>query len=651
MRKFKLMGSLFAALCAAFSASATDGVTQFPYGVTLVKRFETNSVTVASLDQPALVDGQTPATDNLATVFMVNTPIQAIDVEDWELSTNQIGTAVQAAFTLLDDGGSLKWMGFADGQWVDLTGFSAVDGTYDVKIDFDYSLSFGSSSPSRIRYSIRAGGSDAAYTALTHGGEEWVVIGANKSSIERVSLYGFATTGAVGAESGVRPVAGQIDALVEDVGLNYETLKLSVKPSSSAWGVDMVKVVLTDSHGQVQEAQKAIASAEQGFVVLDLSSLVKPGESYTYDVKLVGDAGETPAERRSVALYSSDAWFYFNKSDAFVRATGENITIADGKFSVTDEDEEGTVTPDGKAGENVGIVVTTEVEISGVNADLENYDSDAPQFAVALGGTADAPVWKYCENGVWKSSANTDIPTTNGLYEGRATFDYATKTVRYEIRPKDEVSGFQVLADATLPNDKTELAAVAIKGGGNVSALEARRKLAQPPAVEPDADGPILLEGNATVDLARLNAGDHAVTSVDEGKKAHLSWTDSDGKYAVMSGNTLTVKAGETMNGVASSFDSYVLGLDAETETSRPAAVVVSNLSQDEKGIVVSVPNLVNVRADIGYAVKLRLEESTDGGKTWNPTGGDVDVDAQLTVPLFDSKNSGKLYRVNTVIK
>lgn len=650
MRKIKLMGSLFAVLCAAFSVFATDDVPQFSYGVTLTKRFETNSVTVASLDQPALVDGQTPATDNLATVFMVNTPIQAIDVEDWEFSTNQIGSAVQAAFTLLDDGGTLKWIGFAGGQWVDLTGFTPADGTYDVKIDFDYSLSVGSSNPARIRYSIRASGSDDAYTELTHGSETWVVIGTSKSSIERVSLYGFVTTGAVGAESGIRPVAGQIDALVEDVGLNYETLKLSVKPSSSAWGVDMVKVVLTDSHGQAQEAQKAIASAEQGFVVLDLSSLVKPGESYTYDVKLAGDAGETPAERRSVALYSSDAWFYFNKSDAFVRATDENITIADGKFSATDEDVEGTVTPDEEAGANVGIVVTTEVEISGVNADLEDYESDAPQFAVALGGTADAPVWKYCEGGVWKDSANTQIPTTNGLYEGRATFDYAAKTVRYEIRPKDAVSGFQVLVDAALPNDKTELAAVAIKGGGNVSALEARRKLAQPPAVEPAADGSILLDGNATVDLSRLDAGGHAVTCVD-GKKAHLSWTDSDGKYAVMSGNTLTVKAGETMNGVASSFDSYVLGLDAETETSRPAAVVVSNLSQDEKGIVVSVPNLVNVRADLGYAVKLRLEESTDGGKTWNPTGGDVDVDAQLTVPLFDSENSGKLYRVNTVIK
>ena len=650
MRKIKLMGSLFAVLCAAFSVFAADDVPQFSYGVTLTKRFETNSVTVASLEQPALVEGQTPGTDNLATVFMVSTPIQAIDVEDWEVSTNRIGSAVQAAFTLLDDGGTLKWMGFAGGQWVDLTGFTPADGTYDVKIDFDYSLSVGSANPARIRYSIRAGGSDAAYTALTHGGEEWVVIGANKSSIERVSLYGFATTGAVGAESGVRPVAGQIDALVEDVGLNYETLKLSVKPSSSAWGVDKVKVVLTDSHGQVQEAQKAIALAEQGSVVLDLSSLVKPGESYTYDVKLVGDAGETAAERRTVALYSSDAWFYFNKSDAFVRATDENITIADGKFSATDEDVEGTVTPDVGAGANVGIVVTTEVEISGVNADLEDYESDAPQFAVALGGTADAPVWKYCEGGVWKDSANTQIPTTNGLYEGRATFDYAAKKVRYEIRPKDEVSGFQLLADADLPNDKTELAAVAIKGGGNVSALEARLKLAQPPAVEPEADGSISLEGNAMVDLSRLDAGDHAVTSA-EGKNAHLKWTDSAGKYAVMSGNTLTVKAGETVNGVASSFDSYVLGLDAETETSRPAAVVVSNLSEDEKGIVVGVPNLVNVRTDLGYSVKLRLEESTDGGKTWTPVGDDVDVNADLTVPLFDSENSGKLYRVNTVIK
>lgn len=645
MRKF-MLGGLLAAVCTT-TAFAKD----FPYDASLMQRYSTNSATLASYDlvEVPAVNGGMMASENVAVITMENAAVTALDEDGWTESTNKL-TGIQAAFTLKsvsDDSDQCVWMGYTGGEWKEFTGVEATPSTYTIKIEIDYTLA----NP-MVRYSVGT-------TVMKQGTDEWVPLGKDAAKVNGVQLCGYGTTGAVEGKAGTRAAEGAV-AVTEDVSANYESIRLGVT-ATGTWGVDQVKVVVKDSTGAtIGTATQDLSKAVGGVNIIDLASElvvatgaqgIHPGETYTYDVSLTDSQSSRSTQAKlseAVDLFSSDVWFKFdNEKDEFVDATTTGIVIAEHKFSAADEEIEGTITPtEPKA--NIGTVVETTIDVSNVCTDLQNYTEDIPQFAVALGGTSAARVWKYCENGTWKDAVG-DLPTANGTYVGRATFDYTNHTVKYEIKGPGATAFQTLVAAAALPNGKAKLDAVGLLGGGTISAMQAKLKLVEPPEVKPKDDGSIELETNAEVDLNGLDEGDHTVTSKKPGKNCHLKWKDDKtggGKFAVMSDGKLTVMPGTPNNGLAS-YNSYVLGLDATDEDSKPAAVVVAGQDQSE-GIVVNVPNLTDNRAvELGHTIKLRLESKGENGN-WTLVS-EHDVTNKVTVPLF--ANPAMQYRVNTIIK
>lgn len=630
---------------------------EFPYVQTLTERYHTNETTLASyapVDVPKVAGGMQTG-ENVAVITMNSAVMTALDEDGWTECTNAL-TDIQAAFTLKsvsDDTGECEWMGYTGGAWQRFTGVTAEAGTYTVKIEIDYSLT-----DPKVRYTV-----GSTVMRLMSGGDGWVDLGKSAGKVENVQLCGYGTTGAVEGKAAARPAEGNV-SIVEDVSSNYKSIRLGVV-SADTWGVSKVNVVVKDSTGKQVGNALVQDISNDGTNYVDLASYVKPGETYTYEVKLTDDASSRTTEphvSQPVNLFSSDAWFQFTGT-AFTNATSAGITIANNKFFATDEEVEGAVTPDNAPKANLGTVVTTEIEVSNVCTELTNFTANIPQFAVALGGSNQSRVWKYCENGIWKSGP-AGLPTDNGTYVGRATFDYASHTVKYEIQ-KAGGEFHLLVAAAPLPNADTQLTKVGILGGGNVSGLVAVLKLAEPPPVSDDDitkpaggnDGKIKLHNNTEVGLDKLDAGSYVLES-DSGKSCHLKWKDADNKMGKVVNGKLEVRAANIRNGVSSSYDSYVLGLDAEVATDRPAAIVKPGASQmvDNKPVVpVYVPNLKQTKAvELGYTIKLVLEKKKNGS-AWEATGETQELDAngnpkpgqpEMAIPL-----DGGIYRVNTVIE
>lgn len=643
------VGSLMLAMCAA-NVFAAD----FPYGADWTPRHETNNVTLTSFASVSVpkVNGGMPSSDSVAEVLLDDAEFTALDDDGWVESTNELaqGSVPQAAFTLKEEGDTptYKWMGFTGGEWREFTGVTAEPGRWDVKIELDYSLSFGGGTP-KIRYLIRRGESTGDYTALTADGSQWVLIGnATPGHITDVQLSGYCTVAGVSAKSGARGVDGTVTKLA-DVSLSYSNLSVNVAVANT-WGATNLELVVKSAGGQTIGTKNVALDGSSSYDV-DLTEFVEAGKSYIYEANLSGGyngsalppkADESP---KSVDLFATIDWFGFANS-TFVRATTNNLVVEDGAFHVDDEEREGVVTPDPSPSGSISTEVTTTIDVVGVSGELPDFEPGTePQFAIALGGTDDARVWMYYNGNtkVWGDSQTAGLPTTNGVYVGRATFNYAGGAVTYEIRPADETSYATLVANCPLPSGTTKLDAVAISGGGSVSAMNAICKLVEPPA--PTVDGSTIeVATNAKLDLGDLSGSAYTIKqAVGSSVKGHLSWTDSNGKYATLAGETLTIRSGTPANGMQS-FHSYVLGLNPDVATDVPAAVVAS-LKVDDNGIAVKVPNVTPAEGS-GCTPKLQLQRRSSDGTTWE-TVSVHDIDAEVKIPLTDEYR----YRVNTIIQ
>ena len=431
----------------------------------------------------------------------------------------------------------------------------------------------------------------------------------------------------------------------EKVGLAYNRLDVGVTLATP--GATGVKVVLKDGQGATvatETAEFTDGAANVGF--RDLT----PGETYQYDVFLVGGESEVPPtdwETVSKDLFKSVDWFGF-ASGAFLKATPDaNIVVADEMYASKDN-ALGLVTPNAAPIEGERTVIEMQVEVDGAYAwnDLPSPVNNQISFGIVLkeGETADTPanrVWAYkLGSGNWTALPSSTAPVADGTYDLRAVFDYrAGHKVASCTLTADSVD-HELFSNVPLAADRMNR--VGVIGGNVVSQDVGFPCIISPTEVEPKGTE-IELDASAAVDLAKLTAGT-AYTVKDNGYA--LCWTDAGGRYATKIGNTLTAHEGVPANGLES-FTSHALGLDPTDELDKPAAVVKEGGMQAADGVTVHVPNVVRGNLpDAGVEVLFQRQKSTDGGKTWTDDGAAVSVGGDLKIP-FD----GNLYRVNTVLR
>lgn len=432
----------------------------------------------------------------------------------------------------------------------------------------------------------------------------------------------------------------------EKVGLAYNRLDVGVTLATP--GATGVKVVLMDGQGATvatETAEFTDGAANVGF--RDLT----PGETYQYDVFLVGGESEVPPtdwETVSKELFKSVDWFGF-ASGAFLKATPDaNIVVADEMYASSKDDVLGLVTPNAAPIEGERTVIEMQVEVAGAYAwnDLPALEGKQLSFGLVLkeGETADTPanrVWAYkLGAGNWTALPSSTAPVADGTYDLRAVLDYrAGHKVASCTLTADSVD-YELFSNVPLTADRMNRVGVI---GGSVACQNAAYPcIISPTEVEPKGTE-IELDASAAVDLAKLTAGT-AYTVKDNGYA--LCWTDAGGRYATKSGNTLTAHEGVPANGLES-FTSHALGLDPTDELDKPAAVVKEGGMQAADGVTVHVPNVVRGNLpDAGVEVLFQRQKSADGGKTWTDDGAAVSVGGDLKIP-FD----GNLYRVNTVLR
>lgn len=431
----------------------------------------------------------------------------------------------------------------------------------------------------------------------------------------------------------------------EKVGLAYNRLDVGVTLATP--GATGVKVVLMDGQGATvatETAEFTDGTANVGF--RDLT----PGETYQYDVFLVGGESEVPPtdwETVSKDLFKSVDWFGF-ASGAFLKATPDaNIVVADEMYASKDN-ALGLVTPNAAPIEGERTVIEMQVEVGGAYAwnDLPALEGKQLSFGIVLkeGETADTPanrVWAYkLGSGNWTALPASTAPVADGTYDLRAVLDYrAGHKVASCTLTADSVD-YELFSNVPLAADRMNR--VGVIGGNVVSQDVGFPCIISPTEVEPKGTE-IELDASAAVDLAKLTAGT-AYTVKDNGYA--LCWTDAGGRYATKSGNTLTAHEGVPANGLES-FTSHALGLDPTDELDKPVAVVKEGGMQAADGVTVHVPNVVRGNLpDAGVEVLFQRQKSTDGGKTWTDDGAAVSVGGDLKIP-FD----GNLYRVNTVLR
>ena len=621
---------------------------EFPYGVSESSLSTRHAIAAASVlpqEVPA-VGGGMPRTDSIATVFAEVVDFEAMDADN--LSTEaSFANPPQAALVMVYDyqKRGFGWMGYSAGRWVALAG-AATEGAWSVKMDIDYSLGSGNR---KIRYSVKSDGAQE-WTVLKPGGatSPWLAIGADAEKINGIRLDGAGEAGEVVAKSGERPLQGTVRP-TEDIGLNYDNLAIAVDVADS-WGVNGVEVTLRNVKGG--DAVVRTGELKNGSAVVDFAGNVEAGESYTYDIKLLGGYNGSSLEQASgsakgVDLFvGSDCWFGFDNGQ-FVSASTAGVSIKGGAFASTDATAKGTVTPTTESAEGSRTAIETVLSVAGAYAESD-LPLSVPQFALTVVRLENGQrTWMAWNGAGWSAVSASGISAENGDYAIKVDLDYVAKTVAYRVRIGDNYVSLKDANDrTTFPLTTKKLNNLAIIGG-NVRSLAASYKATGAlPATVDESKATIGLQANSTVDLAKLDKTQYAIENQATGKRFHLRWTDSVSNGATLDGAALKLIS-KPVNGLES-FDSYALGLDPTDELDKPAAVVKAGGLQSATGVTVHVPNVMKENLpDAGVEVLFQRQKSTNGGQTWTDDGAAVPVGGELTIPF----TQGTLYRVNTVLK
>ena len=285
----KKIAFLSIALLGATSFAATPTMT-FSYGADMTERHRTTESVklVGSYEVPKVDDGM-PTSDTVATTHFVLADMTEVPADDW-VSATACAAGSQAALCIKENVAengsvSLAWMGYSNGEWVELTGVTPAAGAWEVKMDFDYTLG---TERVLVRYSVK-NESTGDYVVLQPSGasSSWLETGiAAGKRITSVGLNGWCDLTSATAESGLRQGYAETTT-VEDYRMDNSGVTLEITVGET-WGVDTL-VATVKEDGEVKGmVQKKLSEAKDGKVRLELPGLAK-GKCFTYELKLTGE--------------------------------------------------------------------------------------------------------------------------------------------------------------------------------------------------------------------------------------------------------------------------------------------------------------------------------------------------------------------------
>ena len=575
-----------------FAAGAAMAGADFPYADSLVTRYSLPTETqISSFDAatpvPQVGDGML-ASEHVAVITAEVANFTASDPDDWaECIGSDSLAGLQASLSMTyNEKDELSWMGYTKNGWVPLTGAGVTpsEGAWSVKIEIDYSV------PTKaVRYSVKASGA-SNYTVLKADSCEWLQLGGNVAKVNDIGLLGYGTVSSVSGDCAARPFEGEVTT-TESFNMQYEKLKVNVSVTG-AWG-DTAKVTLKKDGVPVENAvvYGAVKDGACNFDA-DFTGKTVVGEDYTYDVEfLKGGQSGTPigsSETKSVKLYSEINWFGFDGS-TFVNAetTGIAINGTTGTFASEDDEIVGNINPEKDSDDGAQTTVETEVIVAGVSPIGDLPKADGQQFAVSLATDNGVRKWAYrVGSDDWEPSDAT-VATENGTYEVKVTFDYRDGIQTGTCWVKPEGGDYVALVTDFTLGTATKLAGTSVLGG-DVGRMNASFKTVSPAPVVPK-NGKIEMNGsNVKVDLAQATAGEYTVDK--KSASGYLSWKDADGKYAKVVGDNLVIAADTAKKNGMDSYESYLLDLDPEDETSKPIVKQVQN--DDASKITFELPGL-----------------------------------------------------------
>lgn len=429
----KLLSVLLVAVAAASIRAA-----EFPYGVD-----ETSDMTIrhvidsaqigpsAPVDVPA-VNGGMPEADSVAVLYAAAEEFLAYDEDQWDEGVSALGD-VQAALAIKKVNDILTWMGYSAGQWVALAadGAAAQEGSWRVRFEIDYTTGAGAE---KIRYLVRRSGADEFIPlAPISGGSPWLTIGnpdpLNERVVDIVRLYGCGETAGVNVKSGRRLPSGEV-SVTESMSADCRKTHLKVLVDD-LYGYDSVKVSLADAEGGHQVVQAALSS--EGLAEVDLSPVVERGESYSYQVTLVGncrgeDISKTETTTHDLYIGRIREWFSFENGEFVLADKDMNLSIDNGLLKAAAVSPRGRILPDKAAPRGTQIVeIKAEMKVSGARQEstLGQLDVTATQGALAMVRYSDGVRCWSCR----KSDGSgwirlTGAPTANGDYSVKILVDY-----------------------------------------------------------------------------------------------------------------------------------------------------------------------------------------------------------------------------------
>ena len=281
---------LSVAFLGMMSFAATPAMT-FSYGTEMTERHRTTDpVRVDGYVDVPSVDGGMPTSDTVATTRFVLTDMMEVPAGNWDSATTCVeGSQAALCIKEKEEDGPLVWMGYANGEWVELVGdgVSAAPGAWEVKMDLDYTQG---TALVLVRYSVRQCGSAGDYVALQPAGASspWLETPRTENRrITSVEMNGWCDLASATAESGQRQCYAETTT-VEDYRMDNSGVTLEVAVGDERWCAKTLVATVMDSDGKkMGEVETPLSEAQDGRIRLELPGLAK-GRSFTYELKLTG---------------------------------------------------------------------------------------------------------------------------------------------------------------------------------------------------------------------------------------------------------------------------------------------------------------------------------------------------------------------------